>query len=97
MLLVVLGITFIYNPRTNTGFVYINNSPDNYIIIVDNDSNALRYYKGFVSGEERLDYGFDKWLRDKLDKGMPFKSVIIPYVPDARQQYDMQKKQQPWR
>ncbi len=77
--ILMLGLTFIYNPRNNSGFVYINNDTYNWIILVDVDSNVLRYYRAAPAGEERLDYGYDKWLRDKVEKGMPFKSVISPY------------------
>ena len=79
MLLLMLGLTFIYNPQTNVGFVYVNDSPDNYIILVDPGVNALRYYKGVSAGEQRLDYGFDAWLKDKVNKGLPFKSSIVPF------------------
>lgn len=82
-LLVLIGLTFIYNPVSNTGFVYVNNVAENYIILVDH-SNVLRYYKGVISVEERLDTGYEKWLRDKIEKGLPFKSAIIPY----QQQYE---------
>jgi len=79
MWMLMLGLTFIYNPNTNYGFVYLNNSSDNYVIIVDENMNVLRYYKGIVSGEERLDHGMDKWLKDKMDKGLPFRGVIVPF------------------
>ena len=83
-LLVLIGLTFIYNPASNTGFVYVNTATENYIILVDSNSHVLRYYKALPSGEERLDTGFEKWLQDKINKGMPFKSAIIPYS----QQYE---------
>jgi len=79
LMLLVLGITFIYNPETNIGFVYVNDATFNAIILVDSHSNILRYYRGVPFQEERLDQGFDSWLRDKVQKGMPFKSVIVPY------------------
>jgi hypothetical protein len=79
MLMLVLGLTFIYNPQTNVGFVYVNDSPSNWIILVDVNSNVLRYYQAVPGVEERLDYGFDRWLKDKVDKGFPFKSTIIPF------------------
>ncbi len=84
MLLVLIGLTFIYNPATNTGFVYVNAVDYNCIIIVDNQTNVLRYYKGVPFQEEGLVSGFSVWLKDKVDKGMPFKSAIIPY----KQQYE---------
>lgn len=79
MLMLVLGLTFIYNPQSNVGFVYVNDSPYNWIILVDVNSNVLRYYQGIPGVEERLDYGFDRWLKDKVDKEFPFKSSIIPF------------------
>ena len=89
MLLLMLGITFIYNPQTNSGFVYLNNETENYIILVDANSNVMRSYKAVPAGEIRLDLGFNAWLQDKISKGFPFKSVIIPYIPqDAKKQYD---------
>jgi len=100
MLLLMFGITFIYNPQTNVGFVYVNDSLDNYIILVDPGVNVLRYYKGVPAGEQRLDYGFDAWLKDKVNKGLPFKSSIIPwgqqYEQDQKKQYD-QKRYDPKR
>ena len=86
-LLVLIGLTFIYNPATNTGFVYVNAASENFIILVDGNSNVLRYYKGVVFHEERLETGLDIWLRDKVEKGLPFKSSIIPF----RQQYDQKR------
>ena len=88
MLLLVFGITFIYNPETNTGFVYMNDANYNAIIMVDPHSNLLRYYRGTIYFEERLDYGFDVWMKDKVQKGLPFKSLIYPY----RQQQQEQRK-----
>jgi len=79
MLMLMLGITFIYNPQTNVGFVYMNNADANYIILVDNQTNVLRFYKGVPDGEQRLDTGFNVWLQDKIDKGLPFKSTIAPF------------------
>jgi hypothetical protein len=87
LLLVLIGLTFIYNPQTNTGFVYLNEADYNCIIIVDNNTDVLRYYKGVVFYEERLKSGFSTWLQDKVDKGLPFKSAIIPF----RQQYDQKR------
>lgn len=87
LLLVLIGLTFIFNPQTNTGFVYNNAADYNCIIIVDNNSNVLRYYKGIVFYEERLESGFSVWLQDKVNKGLPFKSSIIPF----RQQYDQKR------
>ena len=84
MLMLVLGLTFFYNPQTNIGFVYVNDSPSNWIILVDVNSNVLRYYQAIPGVEERLDYGFDIWLKDKLDKGLPFKSTIIPFPQQKR-------------
>lgn len=81
MLLLMLGLTFIYNPQTNIGFVYFNDASFNAIIIVDSTTNVLRYYQGVQYLEERLDLGFDAWLKDKIQKGMPFKSLIVPYRP----------------
>jgi len=86
MLMLMLGLTFIYNPQTNTGFVYYNTAQENYIIIVDNTTNVLRYYKGVIEGEEGLQSGFENWMRDKIQKGMPFKSVIVPYRSPQEQQ-----------
>jgi len=77
MLFLMLGITFIYNPQTNVGFVYINDADFNGIIMVDTSTNVLRYYKAVIFHEERMN--FDKWLQDKVDKGFPFKSSIIPF------------------
>jgi len=77
--LLLLGLTFIYNAQTNSGFVYYTSSPENFIILVDTSTNSLVYFKGVPAGVERLDTGFDKWLKDKMDKGMPFKSMVIPF------------------
>ncbi len=87
MLLLLLGISFIYNPETETGFVYINSDVANWIILVDSHGNVLRYYKAFIQSEERLDLGFDSWLKDKIQKGMPFKSLIIPYRQQGQKRY----------
>ena len=54
MLLLMLGLTFIYNPQTNTGFVYINAADYNFIILVDNQTNVLRYYRAIPYQEEGL-------------------------------------------
>ena len=78
-LVLMLGLTFIYNPQSNSGFVYINSDPANWIILVDANMNVLRYYKASISGEERLDYGIEAWIQDKVNKGLPFKSIIIPF------------------
>lgn len=94
ILLIVLGITFIYNPRTNTGFVYMNDADFNAIIIVDSSTDVLRYYRGVPYLEEKLGSGYENWLRDKINKGLPFKSVIVPYVPDVKKQYEMQSPKQ---
>jgi len=77
--LLLLGLTFIYNAQTNSGFVYYNNSSENFIILIDTGTNSLVYFKGVQTGVEKLDTGFDKWLKDKVDKGMPFKSMVIPF------------------
>ena len=90
-LLVLIGLTFIYNPATNTGFVYINEATYNCIILVDNQTNVLRYYKGVPFLEEGLANGFSAWLKDKVDKDLPFKSAIIPF----KQQYEEEKKSVP--
>jgi hypothetical protein len=84
ILFILIGLTFIYNPKTNIGFVYQNAADFNAIIIVDNDTNVMRYYRGVPYNEEGLENGFPAWLKDKMDKGMPFKSAIIPY----KQQFD---------
>lgn len=83
-LLILIGLTFIYNPVTNTGFVYVNSADYNCIILVDNQTNVLRYYKGVPFFEEGLASGFSAWLKDKINKDLPFKSAIIPY----KQQYE---------
>ncbi len=88
MVMLMLGITFIYNPQTNMGFVYMNATDANYIILVDNQTNVLRYYKGIPAGEEGLERGFQVWLQDKIDKGLPFKSTIAPF----RKQYEQYEK-----
>lgn len=77
--ILLLGLTFIYNAQTNSGFVYYNNSTENLIILVDTSTNSLTYFKGVKSGVEKLDTSFEKWLKDKVDKGMPFKSMVIPF------------------
>lgn len=87
MLLLVLGLTFIYNPATNVGYVYINDETSNYIILVDSSSNTMRSYRGVLVHEYRLDQTFETWLRDKVNKGMPFKSIISPYRSQQQQQY----------
>lgn len=87
MLLVMIGLTFIFNPRTNIGFVYDNAADFNAIIIVDNNTNVMRYYKGVPYMEEGLVTGFDVWLKDKVDKGYPFKSSIIPYKQVFEKKY----------
>jgi len=90
MLLLMLGITFIYNPQTNMGFVYMNATDANYIILVDNQTNVLRYYRGVLDGEEGLVSGYNNWLQDKINKGLPFKSTIAPF----RKQYEQYDKSQ---
>ena len=87
MLLLMLGVTFIYNPQTNVGFVYMNEANFNAIILVDPSSGVLRYYKGVSYHEESLATGWDAWLRDKQDKGFPFKSSIVPF----QQQFDQKR------
>jgi len=77
--LLLLGLTFIYNAQTNSGFVYYNNSSENFIILVDTSTNSLVYFRGVPDGVEKLDTGFEKWLKDRVDKGMPFKSMVIPF------------------
>jgi hypothetical protein len=78
MFLLLIGLTFIYNPQTESGFAYINNSQDNYIIIVDPSTNTLYYFKGVYDSKERMDEGMDKWMKDKIKKVFPFKSYITP-------------------
>jgi len=85
MLLLVLGLTFIYNPQNNSGFVYINADSANWIILVDGNMNILRYYRANFTVEERLDQGIELWIRDKVDKGLPFKSMIIPFRSQQQQ------------
>jgi len=77
--MLMLGLTFIYNPQTNSGFVYLNNTTENIIILIDPSTNLLRYYTGVPAGEERADRGMEVWLQDKVNKGLPFKSMIIPF------------------
>lgn len=78
-LLLILGLTFIYNPQNNAGFVYINDDNSNWIILVDGNMNILRYYRAVSHSEERADRGLDHWIQDKLNKGLPFKSLIVPF------------------
>ena len=85
--MLMLGLTFIYNPQNNTGFVYINNDPSNWIVIIDPSTNSLIYYRAMPTGTERLDQGIEAWIRDKVDKGMPFKSMIIPFKPQQQRAY----------
>ncbi len=87
MVMLMLGITFIYNPQNNIGFVYMNASDFNYIILVDNQTNVLRYYRGVLETEEGLASGFQVWLQDKINKGLPFKSTIAPFKKQI-EQYD---------
>lgn len=86
MLLLVLGLTFIYNPQNNSGFVYFNNTTENYIILIDPSTNLLRYYRGIPDGEERADRGLEIWIQDKVNKGLPFKSMIIPFRQQQQKQ-----------
>jgi len=79
MFMLVLGLTFIYNPRTNSGYVYINQDPSHWIIIVDENRGIMQYYLATPNVHEDLGYGLEAWIRDKVDKGMPFKSMIIPF------------------
>ena len=79
MLMLMLGLTFIYNPQTNSGFVYLNNTTEHVIILIDPSSNVLRYYRGIPDREERADKGLEAWIQDKVNKGLPFKSMIIPF------------------
>jgi hypothetical protein len=85
VLVLMLGLTFIYNAQSNSGFVYINADPANWIILVDSNMNVLRYYRATVTGEERLDYGLEAWIQDKVNKGLPFKSMIIPFRQQQQQ------------
>ena len=87
MLLLVLGLTFIYNPDNNRGFVYYNQDKDNWIIIVDQHNNVLAYFRGVFSARENLQQGFDLWMKDKVEKGLPFKSIISPYGPEQKRRY----------
>lgn len=87
--MLMLGLTFIYNPANGVGFVYLNQDIDNWIIIVDANMNVLRYYRAEFETEKKLDSSIDQWLRDKVEKGMPFKSQIIPY---RSQQQQMQER-----
>jgi len=83
-----LGLTFIYNPKNGVGFVYINSDTNNWIIIVDADMNVLRYYKAEAFTEKIMDETLESWLKDKIDKGLPFKSQIVPF----RQQQQQERK-----
>lgn len=87
MLMLMLGLTFIYNPQTNSGFVYLNTVNDNVIILIDPSTNLLRYYRGVPAGEERADQGMEIWLQDKVNKGLPFKSMIIPFRQQQQRGY----------
>lgn len=79
MVLLLLGLTFIYNPQTDSGFVYFNNAAEHCIIIIDPSTKSLIYFTGIPTITERMDQGLEKWLKDKIDKGLPFKSMIIPF------------------
>jgi len=89
------GITVILNPQTNSGFVYINTVDYNVLILVDQNTNTMRYYKGVPFAEEGLDKGFNIWLKDKIDKGFPFTGVIVPYRQSG-QDPQMQEKRRTW-
>ncbi len=87
VMLLMLGLTVIYNPDSNRGFVYYNQDKDNWIIIVDQQYNVLVYFKGVFVQRENLQQGFDHWMKDKVEKGLPFKSIIIPYGPEQKRRY----------
>lgn len=65
VVLALLGLTFFYDPSTQMGLVYINESKDNVIIIVDWATNTMTFYKGVFSSQTRADEGFDYWIKDK--------------------------------
>ena len=95
MLLLVLGLTFIYNPSTRVGYVYVNNEPYNYIILMDPHSNTMRSYRGTIAQEWKLDEGFDAWMRDKVEKGMPFEAIITPFRQQQQQYKQYYEKRVP--
>jgi|GEM_PF-4297807 len=86
MSLLLLGVVFIYNPYSNSGFVYYDNAPFNTMIIVDQAHNVLVYQKGVSFFQESLNLGFDNWLRNKVQTGVPFTSVIVPNRQQNQQQ-----------
>jgi hypothetical protein len=90
LLLLIFGLTFIYNPVTGVGFVYVNDADFNAVIIADPTTNTMHYFKGVPYFQERMDTGMQKWLADKQLKGFPFKSNITPYQLYQDQQKRMQ-------
>ena len=78
--MVILGLTFIYNSSMDTGFVFVNNSASNAIILVDPSTNSLNFYEGNFAGTQRADQGIEKWLDSMMKGGWNFKSSIIPYT-----------------
>ncbi len=87
LVVVFLGLTFLYNPSTNVGFVFVNDSENNAIVLVDPGSNSLNFYAGNFIGTERMDKGLDVWLDNMMKGGWNFKSTISPFTKKQGIQY----------
>ena len=83
MLLIILGLTFLYNPQAGMGVVYVNNHTGNGVILIDPSTNTMTVYEAKPIRVEKMNTGFETWLNNFM-KSDPsnLRSVIQPLAEE---------------
>lgn len=77
----ILGLTFLYNPATQSGLVFVNDSVDHAIVLVDIGANTLSFFNGNYIGIQRSDKTLDKFIKDQKQERFDSIRAIIEAFP----------------